>query len=64
MDNNALDFDLAKSVGEYFRLSNKQMEKTMEEVFRAVKNWKHIAEQIGISRAEQELMAKAFNFYE
>lgn len=64
MDNNALDFDLAKSVGEYFRLSNKQMEKTMEEVFRAVKNWKHIAEQIGISRAEQELMSKAFNFYE
>ena len=64
MDNNALDFDLAKSVGEYFRLSNIQMEKTMEEVFRAVKNWKHIAEQIGISRAEQELMAKAFNFYE
>lgn len=64
MDNNALDFDLAKSVGEYFRLSDKQMEKTMEEVFRAVKNWKHIAEQIGISRAEQELMAKAFSFYE
>ena len=64
MDNNALDFDLAKSVGEYFRLSNIQMEKTMEEVFRAVKNWKHIAEQIWISRAEQELMAKAFNFYE
>lgn len=64
MDNNALDFDLAKSVGEYFRLSDKQMEKTMEEVFRAVKNWKHIAEQMGISRAEQELMAKAFNFYE
>ena len=63
MDNSALDFDLAKSVGEYFRLSDKQMEKIMEEVFRAVKNWKHIAEQMGISRAEQELMAKAFNFY-
>ncbi|MFV0140018.1 HipA domain-containing protein [Empedobacter falsenii] len=26
MDNNALDFELAKSVGEYFRLTTKEMD--------------------------------------
>ena len=62
MDNNALDFDLAKSVGTYFRLTEKQMDNIIKEVFSAVKNWKGIAEQIGISRAEQELMTKAFHF--
>ncbi|MCQ4034837.1 type II toxin-antitoxin system HipA family toxin [Kaistella montana] len=62
MDNNALDFDLAKSVGTYFRLPEKQMDNIIKEVFSAVKNWKGIAEQIGISRAEQELMTKAFHF--
>ena len=62
MDNNALDWDLAKSVGEYFRLSKQQMEATIQEVLQVTSNWKTVAKEIGISRGEQELMVKAFNF--
>lgn len=60
-DDNDLNFELAKSVGEYFRLNNNQMEVIIQEVLKATNNWKTIAKEIGISRAEQELMAKAFN---
>jgi len=59
-DNNALDFDLVKSVGEYFKLSQSEMEIIMKEVFSAITYWKEIATEIGISRAEQEMMAPAF----
>ncbi|WP_370453944.1 type II toxin-antitoxin system HipA family toxin [Flavobacterium sp. RSP15] len=60
-DNNDLDFELAKSVGEYFRLNKEQMETIIQEVLQATSNWKNIASEIGISRGEQELMVKAFN---
>ncbi|MFH7012351.1 type II toxin-antitoxin system HipA family toxin [Flavobacterium sp. FlaQc-52] len=58
--NNELDFNLAKSVGEYFRLDDNQMDKIINEVIEAVSCWKEIAKKIGISRAEQELMTAAF----
>jgi Uncharacterized protein related to capsule biosynthesis enzymes len=60
MDNNALDFDLAKSVGEFFRLSDAQMNTIIKEVTGSVKNWKRIADKIGISKKEQEFMQTAF----
>jgi serine/threonine-protein kinase HipA len=60
MDNNDLDFDLAKKVGEYFRLSKEQMENIIKEVLLATSNWQTIAKEIGIARSEQELMIKAF----
>ena len=60
MDNNALDFELAKSVGEYFRLNTLQMENIIQEVTQVTSNWKTIAGEIGISRAEMEMMEKAF----
>lgn len=60
MDNNVLDLDLVQSVGEYFRLNEKQMGLIIEEVLDAVRQWKKIANEIGISRTEQELMAAAF----
>jgi serine/threonine-protein kinase HipA len=59
-DNNALDFELAKSVGEYFRLNEKQMKTIIKEVLEVTTNWKTIAKEIGISRSEQDLMTKAF----
>lgn len=59
-DNNELDFDLAKSVGEYFRLNNNQMEVIIQEVLEVTTKWKTIANEIGISRSEHELMEKAF----
>lgn len=60
LHNNELDFDLAKSVGEYFRLNNKKMDSIILEVKLAVSQWKNIAMEIGISRAQQELMSNAF----
>jgi len=60
MDNNALDMELAKSVGVYFRLSEKEMNVIIEEVISSVSGWQRIAKEIGISRSEQMLMSKAF----
>ena len=61
MDNNALDYDLAKSVGEFFRLDNEQMDKITQEVLTVVATWQKVAKEIGISNKEQNLMSKAFN---
>lgn len=58
--NNALDFDLAKSVGQYFRLNNTEMNVIIDEVLSAVKTWKEVAKNIGIPRSEIELMKAAF----
>lgn len=60
MDNNALDIELAKSVGVYFRLSGKEMNVILDEVKASVTNWKKVANEIGISRSEQALMHGAF----
>ncbi len=60
MDSDALDLELAKSVGEFFRLNNEQMTTIIEEVLDSVRQWKKIADELRISRAEQELMAAAF----
>jgi serine/threonine-protein kinase HipA len=57
---NALSFQLAKSVGVYFQLNNHQMDEIINEVMTACENWKKVADQIGIPRGEQELMSKAF----
>ena len=62
MDNNSLDIELAKSVGDFFRLNHSEMENIINEVFNSVKQWKEIANKIGISRSEQELMQAAFRF--
>ena len=63
MDNNALNYELAKSVGIYFRLDENQMNTILDEVFTAVASWKEIATKIGIPNREIELMEKAFNLY-
>jgi serine/threonine-protein kinase HipA len=61
MANNALDFKLAKSVGEYFQLNNSEMDEIISEVLAAVKSWREIAAYLGIARNEIELMARAFD---
>ncbi|MDO9261852.1 MAG: HipA domain-containing protein, partial [Flavobacteriaceae bacterium] len=58
--NNDLDFELAKSVGAYFRLNKQQMNTIIQEVLQVTTNWKNTAMAIGISRSEQEIMAAAF----
>jgi serine/threonine-protein kinase HipA len=62
MENNELNFELAISVGEYFRLNKLQMNKIITEVKRAVSKWQIVAKKIGIAKSEQELMASAFNY--
>ena len=59
-NDNALDLELAKSVGEYFQLTNKEMNLIIAELLLVVNNWKNIASKIGISRGEQLLMESAF----
>ncbi|MCH6235606.1 type II toxin-antitoxin system HipA family toxin [Cognataquiflexum rubidum] len=60
MDSNALDLGLAKAVGMFFRISEKEMELIVEEVKSAVANWGKVANEIGIPRNEQRLMSAAF----
>lgn len=60
MDNNALDFDLAKSVGEYFMLNPKQMEEILTQIISVVAKWRIQANAIGILKKEQEMMQPAF----
>ncbi len=60
MDNNDLDIELAKSVGEYFRLNMNAMNNIILEVAQAVNQWEVLATKIGISRIEQEIMRNAF----
>ncbi len=47
-DNNALNFDLARSVGEYFRLPEKEMNEIIEQVLASVSYWRKIATKIDI----------------
>ncbi|RZM24690.1 MAG: type II toxin-antitoxin system HipA family toxin [Pedobacter sp.] len=60
MENNALDFALAKSVGHFFQLNEGQMDKIINEIILATKDWRTLASKLGISRADQEAMAPAF----
>jgi serine/threonine-protein kinase HipA len=60
VDNNALEIDLAKNVGEYFRLSSTDMDEILTQVKESVRNWRGIADKIGIPRAEQKVMQTAF----
>ncbi|MFA5818459.1 MAG: type II toxin-antitoxin system HipA family toxin [Bacteroidales bacterium] len=60
MDNNALDFDLAKSVGDFFMLNTDKMEEILEQVKSVIKNWRSFATAIGIPRQEQDRMESAF----
>ncbi|MDD4191056.1 MAG: HipA domain-containing protein [Mangrovibacterium sp.] len=60
MDNNALDIELAKSVGPYFRLNEKEMNDILDDIKSSVSGWQRIANQLDIPRSEQILMAGAF----
>ena len=60
MDDNSLELDLAKSVGVYFRLTEKDMDAIILEITTSVIHWQKLAHHIGISRIEQQLMKKAF----
>lgn len=60
MDKIALDFDLARSVGEYFQLAVKEMDLIINEINSAVKDWKKVAQKTRISMNEMDYMERAF----
>lgn len=60
-NDNSLDIDLAMEVYPYFRLSSEQAIVILEEVKASVKDWKKLADKLGISKANQELKALAFS---
>ena len=60
MDSNVQDIELAKSVGPFFRVEEKEMNYIVEEVKSSVSGWTKMATHIGIPRSEQTLMAAAF----
>jgi serine/threonine-protein kinase HipA len=61
LEMNKLEFDLARSVGEYFNLSLNDMNTIIEEVQEAVSHWEEVAVNIGIPSAQRRLMESAFN---
>ena len=62
MDDNALRFDLAKSIGIYCRLNENEMETILSELFEVVRHWESEAKRMGIKRSEMELMEGAFRW--
>ena len=60
MQDNALNLDLAKSVGAYFQLSLKEMDIILQKVFEAIRAWRHVANELKIPRQEQDKMESAF----
>lgn len=58
---NALDYQLAFEVKDFFRLSQTQATQIYDEVLMTVKQWQTVANQLGISRAEQAIKQSAFN---
>lgn len=61
-NDNSLDFDLALSVAKYFSLDYVRAKAILSEIKLVVLNWQKYATECGISRMEQELIAKAFRY--
>jgi serine/threonine-protein kinase HipA len=59
-DDNSLDFDLALSVAEYFRLSNSKAKDIIAQTKKNVGKWSRLADKYQISRKEQDQMSVAF----
>lgn len=57
---NALDWDLARSVAKYFRVEDKLATEIISQTRTIVTQWPKIASKYKIKRSEQELMAHAF----
>ncbi len=62
-NNNDLDLELAKEVAVYFRVNKQKANKIIENVKLAVSDWRNMANQLSISRLEQEQMELAFESY-
>jgi serine/threonine-protein kinase HipA len=59
-NDNALDLDLARSVAPYFRIRDTDALLTITRLREVMVGWREIATHLGITRSEQETMARAF----
>ncbi|HTE34289.1 MAG TPA: HipA domain-containing protein, partial [Chryseolinea sp.] len=57
---NSLNFDLAREVAKYFRVSSASADDVITNTQKVVKKWMHIASKFLIPSKEQDLMASAF----
>ncbi len=60
LDDNSLDLDLALEVADYFRLTNTDALKKIENIKKSVINWRSVANKYQLPGTEQELMANVF----
>lgn len=60
LDDNSLDLDLTLEVAGYFRLTNENALKIIENIKKSVINWRSVANKYQLPKSEQELMAKVF----
>jgi serine/threonine-protein kinase HipA len=59
-DDNSLDFDLALSVAEYFRLKSLKAKEIISQAQTTVGKWRQLANKYQIPRQEQDRMSAAF----
>ncbi len=57
---NALDLDLALSVAEYFRVDKPKATEIINTVKGAVRDWRKVAQELGLSKSEQDKISTAF----
>ncbi len=60
LDDNSLDLDLTLEVAGYFRLTNENALRIIENIRKSVKNWRSVANKYQLPKTEQEFMAKVF----
>ena len=60
-DDNSLNYELAMDVIDYFQLNKQDALQIKNKVLQSVAGWEEVATKIGLGRAEQQLMAPAFN---
>ncbi|EPJ47586.1 MAG: hypothetical protein OFPII_11560 [Osedax symbiont Rs1] len=58
---NALDYQLAFAVIDFFRLTQAEATQIYDEVLSSVKQWQKVAQRLGLSRTEQLIKQEAFN---
>jgi serine/threonine-protein kinase HipA len=60
LDDNSLDLDLTLEVAEYFRLTDEDAIRILEDTRRSVKSWRNVANKHQLPKSEQEIMTKVF----
>jgi serine/threonine-protein kinase HipA len=60
LDDNSLDLGLTLEIANYFRLTNENALKIIEDIKKSVTYWRSVAIKYQLPKSEQELMAKVF----